>query len=108
MDKLTHVINFEIPEVPETYIHRIGRTGRAFRTGDSITFCAPHDEYHWKKIQKLIGQKIQVEVIPTNVEITETPYEESQTMLREIDMQRKKDDPEYHGAFHEKKRVKKK
>ncbi|MBP6334842.1 MAG: DEAD/DEAH box helicase [Bacteroidia bacterium] len=108
IEEVSHVINFDVPLIYEDYIHRIGRTGRAFRTGDSITFCAPHDEYHWKKIQKLIGQKIQVEVIPTNVEITETPYEESQTMLREIDMQRKKDDPEYHGAFHEKKRVKKK
>ncbi len=108
VEEVSHVINFDVPLIYEDYIHRIGRTGRAFRTGDSITFCAPNDEYHWKKIQKLIGQKVQVEVIPTNVEVTETLFEEQQTMLREIDIQRRKDDPEYQGAFHEKKAVKKK
>ena len=100
---VSHVINFDIPLVYEDYIHRIGRTGRAMRSGDSITFCAPNDEYHLKKIQKLIGQKIPVEELPEEVEITETPFEERQAILREIDMQRLKEDPEYKGAFHEKK-----
>ncbi len=100
---VSHVINFDVPLVYEDYIHRIGRTGRAMRTGDSITFCAPNDEYHLKKIQKLIGQKIPVEEIPVEVEIVETPYEEKQEILREIDMQRRKEDPEFKGAFHEKK-----
>jgi ATP-dependent RNA helicase RhlE len=100
---VSHVINFDIPLVYEDYIHRIGRTGRATRSGDSITFCAPNDEYHLKKIQALIGQKIPVEEIPAEVEIAETPYEERQEILREIDMQRKREDPEFRGAFHEKK-----
>ena len=100
---VSHVINFDVPLVYEDYIHRIGRTGRATKTGDSITFCAPNDEYHLKKIQKLIGQKIPVFEIPKEVEIAETPYEEQQLILREIDMQRRKDDPEYQGAFHQKK-----
>ena len=104
---VSHVINFDVPLVYEDYIHRIGRTGRAKSKGDSITFCAPNDEYHLKKIQKLIGQKIPIEEIPIAVEITETPYEENQDILREIDMQRRKDDPEYQGAFHEKKPFKK-
>ena len=56
-----------------------------------------------EKIQKLIGQKIPVVEIPAGVEISETPYEEKQSMLREIDAQRKREDPEYAGAFHEKK-----
>ena len=56
-----------------------------------------------KKIQKLIGQKIPVLEIPAEVEIAETPFEENQLMLREIDTQRKKDDPEFAGAFQEKK-----
>ena len=104
IEEVSHVINFDVPLVYEDYIHRIGRTGRAFRTGDSITFCAPNDEYHLKKIQKLIGQKIPVQIMPEHIEITETPYEERQAILREVDMQRRKDNPAYQGAFHEKKK----
>ncbi|MCX6291137.1 MAG: DEAD/DEAH box helicase [Bacteroidetes bacterium] len=102
--EVTHVINFDVPLVYEDYVHRIGRTGRAFRTGDSITFCTPADEYHIKKIQKLIGQKIPVKDLPPTIEREETPFEENQIMLREIDAQRKKEDPEYKGAFQDKKR----
>ena len=105
---VSHVINFDIPLVYEDYIHRIGRTGRAMRTGDSVSFCSPADEYHLKKIQKLIGQKIPVEKLPVQVPVEETPYEERQEMLREIDHQRRKEDPDYQGAFHEKRRSKKK
>lgn len=106
IEEVSHVINFDVPLVYEDYIHRIGRTGRAFRTGDSITFCAPNDEYHLKKIQKLIGQKIPVLPIPAAVPVVETPAEELKAILREIDMQRRKEDPEYKGAFHEKKKKK--
>ncbi len=102
--EVSHVVNFDLPVVYEDYIHRIGRTGRAFKTGDSISFCSPSDEYHKKKIEKLIGQKIPVKPLPEEVEIEETPFEEKQMMLREIDSQRKKEDPEYQGAFQEKKR----
>ncbi len=101
--EVSHVINFDVPLVYEDYIHRIGRTGRALLFGDSITFCSPNDEYHLKKIQKLIGQKIPLLEIPAEVEIAETPTEENQLMLREIDTQRKRDDPEFMGAFQEKK-----
>ena len=100
---VSHVINFDVPLVYEDYIHRIGRTGRATKSGDSITFCAPNDEYHLKKIQKLIGQKIPVAELPKQVEIVATPFDEQQLILREIDMQRLREDPEYQGAFHEKK-----
>ncbi len=102
--EVTHVVNFEVPIVYADYVHRIGRTGRALRTGDSITFCSPNDEYHVKKIQKLIGQKIRVDELPPEVIIEETPFEEKQVMLKEIDSQRKKEDPNYQGAFQEKKR----
>ncbi|MBL0104734.1 MAG: DEAD/DEAH box helicase [Bacteroidetes bacterium] len=108
IEGVSHVINFEVPLIYEDYVHRIGRTGRALRTGDSITFVAPGDEYHLKKIQKLIGNKIPVEDFPEEVEITETPYEERQSMLRDIDEQRRREDPEFKGAFHEKKRKEKK
>ena len=69
--EVSHVINFDVPIVYEDYIHRIGRTGRAFRTGQSITFSSPADEYHVKKIQKLIGNKIPVEDLPAAVEVDE-------------------------------------
>jgi len=101
--EVSHVINFDVPIVYEDYIHRIGRTGRAFRTGKSITFCAPDEEYHIRKIQKLIGNKIPVQPLPGEVPVEYTDAEENQKMLREIDMQRKKDDPAFQGAFHERK-----
>ncbi len=106
VEDVSHVINFEVPLVYEDYIHRIGRTGRASKTGDSVTFCSPDDEYHLKKIQKLIGDKVPVAEIPSDVEITETPFDESQHMLRQIDDQRKREDPEFQGAFQDKKGVK--
>lgn len=105
---VSHVINFDVPLIYEDYIHRIGRTGRAERKGVSITFVNSSDEYHLKKIQKLIGQKIQVLEFPEQVMTESTPYEEKQKMLREIDAQRMKDDPEYQGAFHDKKPYRKK
>lgn len=100
---VSHVVNFDLPVVYEDYIHRIGRTGRAFRTGHSITFVHMAEEYHLEKIERLTGQKIRQLPMPAPVEVTETPYEERQEMLREIDRQRKMRDPEFKGAFHEKK-----
>jgi ATP-dependent RNA helicase RhlE len=58
VDALTHVINFDLPEVPETYVHRIGRTGRAGAEGIALSFCAGDEIGSLKDINKLIGQKI--------------------------------------------------
>lgn len=58
VDNLTHVINFDLPNVPETYIHRIGRTGRAGASGVSFSFCDREEIALLKDINKLIGQKI--------------------------------------------------
>jgi len=60
IDDLTHVINFELPNVPETYVHRIGRTGRAGNTGIAISFCDADERGELKDIQKLIGISIPV------------------------------------------------
>lgn len=100
---VSHVINFDIPVIYEDYVHRIGRTGRAFKTGESITFVTMADEYHLRNIEKLIRQKIAKLEIPETVEITDTPFAERQEMLREIDRQKRKENPEFSGAFHEKK-----
>jgi ATP-dependent RNA helicase RhlE len=101
---VSHVINFDIPNNYDDYIHRIGRTARAGNKGDAVTLITPADEWHLKKIEELIRMEIFVEEIPSEVEIVETDFDEKQRQLREIDRQRKIDDPTYQGAFHEKKR----
>ncbi|KLT67508.1 DEAD/DEAH box helicase [Pedobacter sp. BMA] len=103
---VSHVINFDVPIIIEDYVHRIGRTGRAFAKGDAITFATDAELYYIKKIEKLIRQQIPVTDIPVGVYIDETPYEERQHIAREIDMQKRKDDPDFRGAFHEKKNAK--
>jgi len=60
IDDLSHVINFELPNVAETYVHRIGRTGRAGNTGIAISFCDADERSELKDIQKLIGLNIPV------------------------------------------------
>jgi ATP-dependent RNA helicase RhlE len=60
IDDLSHVVNFELPDVPETYVHRIGRTGRAGNTGIAISFCGGDERIELRDIQKLIGKSIPV------------------------------------------------
>ncbi|QHS56757.1 DEAD/DEAH box helicase [Mucilaginibacter sp. 14171R-50] len=100
---VSHVINFDVPVVIEDYVHRIGRTGRAYNSGVAITFAVPSEEYYINKIQKLIRQTIPVYNMPDEVFVEETPYAERQDQAREIDMQKRKEDPDFKGAFHEKK-----
>src|SRR6202000_3233224 len=60
IDELTHVINYEIPNIPETYVHRIGRTGRAGASGIALSFCEAEEIPYLKDIHKLIGKTIPV------------------------------------------------
>jgi len=60
IDELSYVINYDIPNIPETYIHRIGRTGRAGLSGIALSFCDDEEKPFLLDIQKLIGQKIPV------------------------------------------------
>ncbi len=60
IDELSHVINFELPNIPETYVHRIGRTGRAGSSGIAYSFCDEEEMEYLKDIQKLIGKEIPV------------------------------------------------
>lgn len=60
IDELTHVINYEIPNIPETYVHRIGRTGRAGASGIALTFCDQEEIEFLKDIHKLIAKEIPV------------------------------------------------
>jgi len=66
IDQLPFVINFDLPNIPETYVHRIGRTGRAGNGGIAISFCSKDEKDYWKDIQKLI--KVDVKTI------TDHPY----------------------------------
>jgi ATP-dependent RNA helicase RhlE len=60
VDELAHVINYELPNIPETYVHRIGRTGRAGLSGTAFSFCDPEEKEFLDDIEKLIGLKIPV------------------------------------------------
>lgn len=60
VDNLEYVINYEIPNVPETYVHRIGRTGRAGARGVALAFCDPSEKSYIRDIEKLMGKKIHV------------------------------------------------
>jgi ATP-dependent RNA helicase RhlE len=101
VEKVSHVINFDVPSHYEDYVHRIGRTGRAFQEGKAITFATKAELYHINRIEKLIREKITVKKLPSQIKIEETSMEESQMLAREIDRQKKREDPEYKGAFHE-------
>ncbi len=101
---VSHVINFDVPIIYEDYVHRTGRTGRAFKEGKAITFVTDSEKYHISRIEKIIREKIPVRKMPAGVAIAETTSEEKQEMAREIDRQKRYDDPEFKGAFHEKKR----
>ena len=77
VDNLSHVFNFELPNIPETYVHRIGRTGRAGASGKSISFCDRDELEYLRDIQKLIGKKIPVVTdhayLPSHNTSTEAP-----------------------------------
>ncbi|MDD3349999.1 MAG: DEAD/DEAH box helicase, partial [Eubacteriales bacterium] len=60
IDELSHVINYDLPNIPETYVHRIGRTGRAGLGGVAISFCDTEEKPYLKDIEKLAGKKIPV------------------------------------------------
>ena len=63
IEELPYVINYELPSVPEDYVHRVGRTGRAGREGEAITLIDIYEKYDIKEIEKLIGQKIPKETV---------------------------------------------
>ncbi len=104
VDHVSHVINFDVPSNADKYVHRIGRTGRVFSVGQAITFCNPAEKYFLKKIEDQINSKIKALPIPSDVDIPETPLEEKKNYDRLIDFQKQKENPDYKGAFHKKKK----
>lgn len=69
VEELSLVVNYDLPNVPETYVHRIGRTGRADASGEAISFCDAEERAYLRDIQKLIQQKIPL--------ISEQPFHDS-------------------------------
>jgi ATP-dependent RNA helicase RhlE len=103
VEKVSHVINFDVPVFHSDYVHRIGRTGRAFREGTALTFCTPAEQYHIEKIEEIIREKIPVKSLPPEVPVLSTPFAESQAMAKDVDFHKRKEDPSFKGAFHERK-----
>jgi ATP-dependent RNA helicase RhlE len=76
VDEITHVVNYDLPHEPETYVHRIGRTARAGHSGISFSFCGPDDRGNLVGIERLIRQRIRVMPLPAASEMrTPEPQE---------------------------------
>jgi len=101
--EVTHVINFDTPDVPENYIHRIGRTGRADKKGISITFITEKEKVLQKAIETLMKQEIPMLVLPADLEISAILTEDEKPKVRMKIIQIKVPKKEESGpAFHEK------
>ncbi len=83
IDHVSHVVNFDVPTEPESYVHRIGRTGRAGREGVAITFVEPREQRLLRNIQDATRQKIPVETIPTVADLRNRRLELTRASLRE-------------------------
>lgn len=91
IDKLRYVINYDIPNEPETYVHRIGRCGRAGDQGISISICEPEENVYIKDIEKLIGQKIEL-VTDNPFPQTDKPMNSEEKKEHEKEKQKRKQD----------------
>jgi ATP-dependent RNA helicase RhlE len=59
IEGIAHVVNFEVPDTPEAYVHRVGRTGRAGAEGHAITLVAPEEQRAWRALEKRVGLELQ-------------------------------------------------
>ncbi|MFM1929536.1 MAG: hypothetical protein RL387_864 [Bacteroidota bacterium] len=101
--EVTHVINFDTPEVPENYIHRIGRTGRADKKGIAITFITEKEQKFQLSIEALMRQPIPMLTLPEALEISTILIDDElpKVHMKTIQIKRPKID-DGGGAFHEK------
>ncbi|WP_264551545.1 DEAD/DEAH box helicase [Flavobacterium sp. N2038] len=104
---ITHVINFELPEEPELYMHRIGRTGRADATGTAISFVTPREEEFKIETELLMNQELEITDFPEEVEVS-LKLIEPEKDRQPIKFLMKKVKLEGDGAFHEKSKKNKK
>ncbi len=83
VEQLSHVVNYDVPSAPEAYVHRIGRVGRAGREGVAITLAEPREHRLLKNIERLTGQQIAVEKVPTIADLRNRRMELTLGTLRE-------------------------
>ena len=82
VEALSHVVNFDVPNVPEDYIHRVGRTARAEMTGDAITFVAPDEENDLRAIERAIGKRLPRVTVP-DFDYKQRPAEKLEIPIQE-------------------------
>jgi ATP-dependent RNA helicase RhlE len=101
---VSHVINFDLPDEFENYLHRIGRTGRQDKNGEAISFVAPRDKVYFSSFQELLPEPLTIESFPTEVEYSDSilAFEKEEVKMKNtlVKLPRKED---VGPAFHEKK-----
>ncbi|MGV3629697.1 MAG: DEAD/DEAH box helicase [Bacteroidota bacterium] len=109
ISEVSHVINFDVPEEAENYIHRIGRTGRADADGHALTFVSPFETKQWESILEFIKQNVAVDQLPENIAVSDVliPEEMPKTEHKIIQLKLPKRE-DVGPAFHEKKEKNKK
>lgn len=107
ISNISHVINFELPEFPELYMHRIGRTGRADATGTAISFITPREEEFKVEVEVLMNQELEIAEFPEEVEISSKLIEPEKDK-QPIKFLMKKVKLDGDGAFHDKAKKNKK
>ena len=102
------VINCTVPRNSSDYVHRIGRTGRAFSEGIAHTLYDPSEKMYMEAVESHLPGNNVIEdcPLPESIPVEETPTWEAKQMAKDIDYQKRKADPNYKGAFHEKKKKK--
>jgi len=107
--EVTHVVNFDVPDTPENYIHRIGRTGRADKRGIAITFATDRELADLEAIERLMNYKVPELPLPETVPQSEVliPEEQPKVFVKEIQLKTPKKE-NTGAAFHEKKAKNKK
>lgn len=98
IQNVSHVVNFDIPALPEEYVHRIGRTARAGKEGVAISLVSPKEEERIEMIEQLIGQKIDLQALPERLEISDVLLDEEKIQTANIIYQKGR--PKGGGAFH--------
>ena len=83
IDRLTHVINYDLPNAPEAYVHRIGRVGRAGREGVAITLVEPREHHQLRNIERLTKHRIEIAKVPTVADLRAKRLELTRAALQE-------------------------
>ena len=84
IDRLTHVVNYDLPAAPEAYVHRIGRVGRAGREGVAITLVEPREHHALRNIERLTKHKIEIAKVPTVADLQARRLDNTIAALREV------------------------